>query len=1361
MHGQGSPHTSGLEKTSRTRHGKCAQVRIGTGLLRCAVILSLLLPAAVSAQQDVSIRLWVAWGGGSARRWSGSIQIQSAQDRSYEQTNISELRSVGLKPDEPGSIYLDDQTVRVAPRSPRSYDAASFLLETARDASLVVSLIPDGDAETARQIQVPVVDLIGGSHTSPLDDQGNQLLIRRAPGDQLRVRFSKESFVFSTGEPAEFFVDPHLIQTDQTSGLVCTMQLFRARSDDSVWREERELVIQPNGEASEIGPVALTMPTEEGVYDVRIKLNRRRLPTRFAPAKVLYERTVQLVVIGDQRPVPHQANWQILNEIAPRPDEGSTSGNDSRSQIWNPLTRLPQWKWLPGGESSPSEEPLGNGKSKPLSVGGRQFVELAANGWQAYPLAIGRVGAPHILEVEYPNDFAQTFGISILTPNAAGIVAPITLDSGVDIPAVDPTMQARIERHRIVFWPRTATPVLLLTNRRNDRPAVFGQIRVLNGPEHLPAQSSPCDSESRLVGAYYDRPAFPENFTASDVNDPLTGRNLNDWVTFYQGGSRMAEYLRYVGFNSAMLSVLHEGGAIYPSDHLASTPRFDNGVFFLNGQDPKRKDVLEMLFRIFDREGLKLIPTLQFSTPLPELEAQLRESPASAGATIASEGIELIGPDGRTWQQRAAEDETVGPRYNPLDHRVQQAMRLVVDDLIQRYAHHAAFGGVAIQLGPQTYSQLPDAQWGWDRRTLSEFARDAQVTVPGLATGDRKQQLGYITVEGQQKWLNWRARRLADFYQRLQGDLTIGARGSRLYLAGGDMLQGVPIQPSLQPRLPERRDLADVLLRVGFSPDMFPSESDLVLLRPRRIAPLVSLTEQAVNVQLNQSRQLDQLLATTPIRQISDFNDATPQRVMRRSPGSLFLHEPQSLAVPEFDAVSPFGADKTNTWLFSHIAPAGRFARERFIHAIATMDSHCLFDGGWMSVMGQHEPVADLLAAYRALPADRFEDISPRESTEQSTVVRTLAKDGRTYIYVANDSPRPVTVNVQIAADGPVAFQALGRRSLPPLAPDDDSMVWKVQLEPFDLIAASFAQTQLTVTDWNVQVSREAFVQLRKELDDVRQRAHALPEVKPLPSPENPSFELPTATTALPGWYSAQGDGITVRLDPNEHHTGGNSLAVESTGPITWVRSNPFPAPETGRLSVWVWMKIADEKTQPPLRLAIEGRLNDRTYYRPAEVGAKVGNSTPPPLTTAWAPYLLRIDDLPPTGLTDLRIAIDLMGKGKVWIDDVQVFDLWFDQNERTELLKAIGMADLSLGKGEVGKCERFLNGYWPEFLRRYVPLSEPQVAANPAVAPSQPDVNSSPTSGDRTTVTDEAEASTSWLDRIVPSTPKLPRFFR
>jgi len=118
---------------------------------------------------------------------------------------------------------------------------------------------------------------------------------------------------------------------------------------------------------------------------------------------------------------------------------------------------------------------------------------------------------------------------------------------------------------------------------------------------------------------------------------------------------------------------------------------------------------------------------------------------------------------------------------------------------------------------------------------------------------------------------------------------------------------------------------------------------------------------------------------------------------------------------------------------------------------------------------------------------------------------------------------------------------------------------------------------------------------------------------------------------------------------------------------------------------------------KPPLRVAAEGRLaNGAIYYKPADVT---------PLTGQWPeqPFVMLVADLPVEGMTGLRVGFDLMGPGEVWVDEVRVYDKWFLENERDELMILSAVAASSLNKGKIRDCHRILTGYWPQFLMQYI----------------------------------------------------------
>src|SRR5207248_7268194 len=163
--------------------------------------------------------------------------------------------------------------------------------------------------------------------------------------------------------------------------------------------------------------------------------------------------------------------------------------------------------------------------------------------------------------------------------------------------------------HRLVCWPQTRTPYLLLVNRREAGNAIFGRIDIQAGPLALPPLAIASASfATRTLAAYYDKPLFAENFSAPEALDPTSHRGFDDWVTFTSAGLRLTETLQHAGYNALVLTAACEGSAIYPSRLLEPTPKYDSGVFFESGQDAVRKDILEFLFRICDRSGMVLVP---------------------------------------------------------------------------------------------------------------------------------------------------------------------------------------------------------------------------------------------------------------------------------------------------------------------------------------------------------------------------------------------------------------------------------------------------------------------------------------------------------------------------------------------------------------------------------------------------------------------------------------------------------------------------------------------------------------------------------------------------------------------------------
>jgi len=1300
MTGHGGPRTSlfGCVLSSLCR--ACAWHRAGP--LTALAFLTAQLWSSVWAED---LRLRVLWGGGVSRRWHATVSLSRG--------TLSELTLLGLEADEPGSIWVEGdgqeagQKIFVRPRLPRDFDGFDVSLSAPADATLSFRYWSAEHSERPVLIEVPVANLSEEPLQKPLDEQGNRLSIALAPGEQLRVRFEREHLVFSPGEPFKFSVELQNLRAAEPASLRLRAQLLN--NGKELWSSQKDLKDAAEGAVS----LEATMPSEEGVYDLLLTATTNpswsqavRQPLNWR--RTLAERRVQLLVLQNRRrsaPARGEQEFEQILEI------------DPASPSWlDKLGKLPQWQLSKARLPRLWKGPLENSCSLswPHVLGDLSALKPNTDSpdvsWAAYWLPLSRPERPHIVEVEYPSDVRQTLGVCVLEENSAGGTMPLIANLGVNNAEelLAGNAQPSLLRHRLIFWPRTTAPLLLITNLRENAPAVYGKIRVFAGPERLPPLSrQTATSNRRLLLAYLDRPNFPANFSALEDIDPSTGRPVSDWRTFHESAVRLTEYLKYAGYNGAMLAVVADGSALYPSRLLQPNPRYDTGVFAGSGQDPVRKDILEMLLRLFDREELQLVPLVDFSAPLPELERLLR----AGGSEMV--GITWVGTGGRELCTVRPPLQGAGPYYNILHPQVQEAVRNVLRELITRSARHPSFAGISIRLSPDGYAQLPGPEWGFDDATVARFQRDSGLNVPGEGPQRFGERAAFLAQEPYRRmWLQWRAVELAKFYRSLAAELKSFRPDARLYLAGGEMLSGPALEAELRPALPRRSNLVAVLLTIGFDTRLYQEpQNGIVFLRPERIVSPDDLIRSAAELEIHQMGDVDRC-----------FQGGMPV-------GSLFYHPAREFRLPSFERTGTFKPFAT-TYL-SQATPAGWQNRRRFVRSLAALDAQIMVDGGRLLPMGEEEAVRHVVAAYRALPAAGFQTVGGNSPASQAQPVtfRVYSYGGNTYLYAVNDAPFPVTAKVQVEAGPACRLEELsGRRRLEGLKPaGGGGRYWEVSLEPYDLVAVRLSEPNVRCFEPHVSWPAVVETALQARIQRLAAGAAALRTPLAMDVVPNGDFERspPAADATVPDWVLSQQSGVIIDLDETQRHGGSRSVRMFSNGPIACLVSRPLPAPTTGRLTVSVWLRVADAAHQPPLRLAVEGKLAGRSYYRYAPVGRpSEPTQAVPPILAEWGQYVFQVDDLPLEGLDGLRLRFDMMGEGEVWIDDVQVYSMAFNKTEMVELSKLITLADVKLRNGQLGDCLRLLEGYWPRFLETHVPLPS---AAGEAAAASQPRAENEP----------------------------------
>jgi hypothetical protein len=341
---------------------------------------------------------------------------------------------------------------------------------------------------------------------------------------------------------------------------------------------------------------------------------------------------------------------------------------------------------------------------------------------------------------------------------------------------------------------------------------------------------------------------------------------------------------------------------------------------------------------------------------------------------------------------------------------------------------------------------------------------------------------------------------------------------------------------------------------------------------------------------------------------------------------------------------------------------------------------------------------------------------------------------------------------VQVRVDGPAGFHIEtlpGTKSPGPLRRDADGAYWAIELGPYDLIAATFSAPGVRLSKPSVSWPEDVRVALENRLSDLGSRAQSLRSPPLLEVLENPSFDrTPGPQGQIPGWIPLVPSGLSIRLDKASPHDGPQSAHLASTGATGGLVSHAFAPPATGRLAVSVWLRTADASQQPSVRIAIEGLTSGRTFYRFNQFGRDAeGQEAVRPIPAEWTQFVIEANDLPLDSLSAVRVRLELVGPGEVWIDEVQLCELVFDRREQSLLFRLITPGDVQLQNGRIADCIRLLEGYWPRFLVEYVQLNEAPAAQRAEALPA------------RSRPPQEADRSGGLFDRLKNFVPHRLRF--
>ena len=234
----------------------------------------------------------------------------------------------------------------VQQHSPRGYDGVDVSVSAAPTAKLLVRLSAADQRDCSATVEIPLADLSGEFVNKELDNQGNCLLVMRAPGDSLRVRFARESLVFSPGETFRSRWSSTGCLCPR--GAVCESKSNCSAAGRSFWLQEPDA----RGEQAEPIPVEVALPNAEGVYDVVITAVNspkwsQAVRQPFSWKRTIAERRVQLLVLDPQRPAAQSDTelTQVLEVDPANPRWYDKFNKLPQIQLSKPRLRSRRGRW--------------------------------------------------------------------------------------------------------------------------------------------------------------------------------------------------------------------------------------------------------------------------------------------------------------------------------------------------------------------------------------------------------------------------------------------------------------------------------------------------------------------------------------------------------------------------------------------------------------------------------------------------------------------------------------------------------------------------------------------------------------------------------------------------------------------------------------------------------------------------------------------------------------------------------------------------------------------------------------------------------------------------------------------------------
>lgn len=1172
---------------------------------------------------ETGMRMRFSFGGSEPAIWSGFLELPNP-------CSPKSVRILGVQQDHAGRIYPSRSRIVINLIQPARYGGLEFEIEGKPTDKISYSLtctVPGQEAQSLTGT-VSLSDLVESPHAKQASKSDSRIYLERAPGDEIKFLTTRRSMVFNNHDKLQFGVAVSPFSSvDMGTGKLLTATIRSSQGTKEIQWSSRTRI----NELAEVYPLETDLNYPPGVYDLTLELAEpATIP--FSQSTSIAKRMVQFVVV-DNRPVQP---FDVTTE-----DVELVYENSAGKQETFPRSRFKSWeRFNQSARNLFKNFPLAAGRSE------QKKFNIATQSLKLFPLILGKHQQLHKIEIEYESPGNIECDIVLFdreSPNYK--YSDLATKS---IKTKNDSGGGKREIESMVFWNRSTDPVLMVRNLDSNAALQIKAIRVYqfkSGIENFKLYSN----QNRRVFTQFSAEQFSRILAAPKSFDQQRFP-LDDWNTFLSGGKRLIQLIKSADYQGAVVDVNSRGSGLYPSNRLQFSPASDTGIFAIDGRDPRRKDVMDLLFRQFTANGLTLIPRIE----IPRFVAAFESADQSYQSELRLQKL----------------DGSYSQTYNHLNPHVQEYVSELILELTERYSSHPSFGGICLRIGSNHQLVLGQDN-GFNKQLVEDFLN--QQSIKTVSSTDAAQKRNIVNEQHLEPFRQWQSRQITTFLVGLHEKIRTSCQKNLLLDASDIYFYPTSMQV---PPLRSLQTNADLMKKAGF---------DSVELSKAGIGLM------GFDVSIASSNLASQRLAFSVDQQKS------------QSPESLNVHSSIRRLVERVESANeqvkstPF----ENTNYRMSVSNSNDTFRQKLVESLAKNDVLFYLDAFELGKRATSSESRRIWSTFAKLPNVTFDTVT-KDASESPVIVRTKSIGNQTYVYVLNQTPWPTKVVIQFGTPI-VNLRDVNGKFFTSLEKEEKGGTLSLSLEPYDLVGARSDQAELKVSE--VQFSFPA--SLKKELTQTKDRL--LAKIRFLETPEsltktgNPGFEEFDAAKKPVGWTWLDSKDFSVSTreesDPNGNHV--LSIQNNSDSSWGWLRSQYLDYSETGRISILLSMKVQGEGESPQVRLSVEGNANGQEYYRFGSFSTDSKLPKSARIESEWKVFAVHFDDVP-GNVQNLRVGLDISGKGQVLIDDLKVFDRWFDAQDKEAISKVVSLAAHNISSGDYLKAHRLMTSYWPQFILKY-----------------------------------------------------------